>query len=75
MALLTAWSLQGSEWDSQASLALLNQTQNVIIGSGLLAGSLLCAYFVTEGRFRVRSVWCNTGEGGGRSTLYSDRLA
>uniref|UniRef100_A0A8C5CLD6 ATP-binding cassette sub-family B member 6 n=1 Tax=Gadus morhua TaxID=8049 RepID=A0A8C5CLD6_GADMO len=36
---------QGSEWDSQASLALLNQTQNLIIGLGLLAGSLLCAYF------------------------------
>ncbi|KAM6894107.1 ATP-binding cassette sub-family B member 6 [Xenentodon cancila] len=44
---------QASEWKTQASLALLNQTQNVIIGSGLLAGSLLCAYFVTEGRFQV----------------------
>ncbi|CAL8289269.1 unnamed protein product [Lota lota] len=44
---------QGSEWDSQASLALLNQTQNLIIGLGLLAGSLLCAYFVTEGKFKV----------------------
>jgi hypothetical protein len=47
--------VQGSEWDSQASLALLNQTQNLIIGLGLLAGSLLCAYFVTEGRFKVRA--------------------
>ncbi|KAJ3584183.1 hypothetical protein NHX12_014679, partial [Muraenolepis orangiensis] len=44
---------QGSEWNSQASLALLNQTQNLIIGSGLLAGSLLCAYFVTEGKFQL----------------------
>ncbi|XP_061916225.1 ATP-binding cassette sub-family B member 6 [Entelurus aequoreus] len=44
---------QLSEWKTQASLALLNQTQNVIIGSGLLAGSLLCAYFVTEGKFQV----------------------
>ncbi|KAM8722090.1 ATP-binding cassette sub-family B member 6 [Acanthopagrus schlegelii] len=44
---------QESEWKTQASLAFLNQTQNLIIGSGLLAGSLLCAYFVTEGRFRV----------------------
>lgn len=44
---------QVSEWKTQASLALLNQTQNVIIGSGLLAGSLLCAYFVTEGKFQV----------------------
>uniref|UniRef100_A0A671WI99 ATP-binding cassette sub-family B member 6 n=1 Tax=Sparus aurata TaxID=8175 RepID=A0A671WI99_SPAAU len=42
-----------SEWKTQASLAFLNQTQNLIIGSGLLAGSLLCAYFVTEGRFQV----------------------
>uniref|UniRef100_A0A3Q3SYT0 ATP-binding cassette sub-family B member 6 n=1 Tax=Mastacembelus armatus TaxID=205130 RepID=A0A3Q3SYT0_9TELE len=44
---------QASEWKTQASLALLNQTQNLIIGSGLLAGSLLCAYFVTEGKFQV----------------------
>uniref|UniRef100_A0AAQ5Z204 ATP-binding cassette sub-family B member 6 n=1 Tax=Amphiprion ocellaris TaxID=80972 RepID=A0AAQ5Z204_AMPOC len=44
---------QASEWKTQASLAFLNQTQNLIIGSGLLAGSLLCAYFVTEGKFRV----------------------
>uniref|UniRef100_A0A673WXY5 ATP binding cassette subfamily B member 6 (LAN blood group) n=1 Tax=Salmo trutta TaxID=8032 RepID=A0A673WXY5_SALTR len=42
-----------SEWKTNASLALLNQTQNLIIGSGLLAGSLLCAYMVTEGRFQV----------------------
>lgn len=51
------WSLsscvQVSEWKTQASLAFLNQTQNLIIGSGLLAGSLLCAYFVTEGKFQV----------------------
>uniref|UniRef100_A0A668A991 ATP binding cassette subfamily B member 6 (LAN blood group) a n=1 Tax=Myripristis murdjan TaxID=586833 RepID=A0A668A991_9TELE len=44
---------QVSEWKTQASLAFLNQTQNLIIGSGLLAGSLLCAYFVTEGKFQV----------------------
>uniref|UniRef100_A0A672GM79 ATP-binding cassette sub-family B member 6 n=1 Tax=Salarias fasciatus TaxID=181472 RepID=A0A672GM79_SALFA len=44
---------QASEWKTQASLAFLNQTQNLIIGSGLLAGSLLCAYFVTEGKFQV----------------------
>uniref|UniRef100_A0A672GSX7 ATP-binding cassette sub-family B member 6 n=1 Tax=Salarias fasciatus TaxID=181472 RepID=A0A672GSX7_SALFA len=43
---------QASEWKTQASLAFLNQTQNLIIGSGLLAGSLLCAYFVTEGKFQ-----------------------
>ncbi|XP_030635947.1 ATP-binding cassette sub-family B member 6 isoform X2 [Chanos chanos] len=44
---------QVSEWKTNASLALLNQTQNLIIGLGLLAGSLLCAYFVTEGKFKV----------------------
>uniref|UniRef100_A0A8C7CRE2 ATP binding cassette subfamily B member 6 (LAN blood group) n=1 Tax=Oncorhynchus kisutch TaxID=8019 RepID=A0A8C7CRE2_ONCKI len=44
---------QQSEWKTNASLALLNQTQNLIIGSGLLAGSLLCAYMVTEGQFQV----------------------
>lgn len=44
---------QESEYKTQASLAVLNQTQNAIIGAGLLAGSLLCAYFVTEGTFRV----------------------
>ncbi|CAJ1086919.1 ATP-binding cassette%2C sub-family B (MDR/TAP), member 6a [Xyrichtys novacula] len=44
---------QVSEWKTQASLAFLNQTQNLIIGSGLLAGSLLCAYFVTEKTFKV----------------------
>ena len=46
---------QASEWKTQASLALLNQSQNLIIGSGLLAGSLLCAYFVTEGKFQVQN--------------------
>ncbi|XP_066544680.1 ATP-binding cassette sub-family B member 6 isoform X2 [Amia ocellicauda] len=44
---------QVSEWKVNASLALLNQAQNLIIGGGLLAGSLLCAYFVTENKFQV----------------------
>ncbi|KAJ8282960.1 hypothetical protein COCON_G00054790 [Conger conger] len=44
---------QSAEWKTNASLAFLNQTQNLIIGTGLLAGSLLCAYFVTENKFRV----------------------
>ncbi|XP_067350021.1 ATP-binding cassette sub-family B member 6 isoform X2 [Channa argus] len=54
---------QLSEWKTQASLAFLNQTQNIIIGSGLLAGSLLCAYFVTEGKFQVGP------SGSGKSTI------
>ncbi|KAK2840225.1 hypothetical protein Q5P01_013965 [Channa striata] len=44
---------QQCEWKSSASLALLNQTQNVIIGLGLLVGSLLCAFLVSEGQFQV----------------------
>ncbi|KAK1165448.1 ATP-binding cassette, sub-family B (MDR/TAP), member 6a [Acipenser oxyrinchus oxyrinchus] len=44
---------QASEWKVNASLALLNQTQNLVIGGGLLAGSLLCAYFVTENKLKV----------------------
>uniref|UniRef100_A0A8C6Z572 ATP-binding cassette sub-family B member 6 n=1 Tax=Nothoprocta perdicaria TaxID=30464 RepID=A0A8C6Z572_NOTPE len=44
---------QVSEWKVSASLGLLNQTQNLVIGLGLLAGSLLCAYFVTEHKLQV----------------------
>ena len=35
---------QKSEWDSLATLNLLNVGQNVIITTGLLIGSLLCGY-------------------------------
>ncbi|XP_028824899.1 ATP-binding cassette sub-family B member 6, mitochondrial [Denticeps clupeoides] len=42
-----------SEWKTNASLAFLNQTQNIIVGLGLLAGSLLCAHYVSEGKFQV----------------------
>uniref|UniRef100_A0A8C2KJS3 ATP-binding cassette, sub-family B (MDR/TAP), member 6b n=1 Tax=Cyprinus carpio TaxID=7962 RepID=A0A8C2KJS3_CYPCA len=38
---------------TNASLAHLNQIQNLIIGLGLLAGSLLCAYYVTVDKFQV----------------------
>ncbi|KAM4836108.1 ATP-binding cassette sub-family B member 6 [Thomomys bottae] len=44
---------QDLEWKSSASLVLLNQTQNLVIGLGLLAGSLLCAYFVSEKKLQV----------------------
>ncbi|KAI7808275.1 ATP-binding cassette sub-family B member 6 [Triplophysa rosa] len=44
---------QVAEWKTNASLAFLNQTQNLIIGLGLLAGSLLCAYYVTVDEFQV----------------------
>lgn len=45
--------VQACEWKSSASLALLNEVQNLIIGAGLLAGSLLCAHFVTVDTFKV----------------------
>ncbi|XP_062972852.1 ATP-binding cassette sub-family B member 6 [Elgaria multicarinata webbii] len=44
---------QVSEWKVNASLALLNQTQNLVIGLGLLSGSLLCAYYVTKKKLQV----------------------
>ncbi|XP_068960568.1 ATP-binding cassette sub-family B member 6 isoform X2 [Petaurus breviceps papuanus] len=44
---------QSLEWKSNASLVLLNQTQNLVIGLGLLAGSLLCAYFVSQQQLQV----------------------
>ncbi|KAJ7345996.1 hypothetical protein JRQ81_001946 [Phrynocephalus forsythii] len=44
---------QVSEWKVNASLALLNQTQNLVIGLGLLSGSLLCAYYVTKRKLQV----------------------
>ncbi|XP_023077340.2 ATP-binding cassette sub-family B member 6, mitochondrial isoform X2 [Piliocolobus tephrosceles] len=44
---------QALEWKSSASLVLLNQTQNLVIGLGLLTGSLLCAYFVSEQKLQV----------------------
>lgn len=54
---------QGLEWKSSASLVLLNQTQNLVIGLGLLAGSLLCAYFVTEQKLQVRELCWGQGRG------------
>ncbi|XP_072028962.1 ATP-binding cassette sub-family B member 6-like [Amphiura filiformis] len=40
---------QKSEWKSLASLVVLNSSQNVIISSGLLVGSMFCAYLVSKG--------------------------
>lgn len=55
---------QSLEWKSSASLVLLNQTQNLVIGLGLLAGSLLCAYFVSEKKLQVRELFWGWGRGG-----------
>lgn len=54
-------SPQDLEWKSTASLVLLNQTQNLVIGLGLLAGSLLCAYFVSEQKLQVRPLCWGQG--------------
>ncbi|XP_053692661.1 ATP-binding cassette sub-family B member 6 [Sabethes cyaneus] len=39
---------QAEEWRSSITLNILNTMQNVIVCSGLLAGSLLCAYIVVH---------------------------
>ncbi|XP_067372125.1 ATP-binding cassette sub-family B member 6 [Channa argus] len=51
---------QVSLYYSSASLALLNQTQNIIIGLGLLVGSLLCAYLLSEGQFQDTALFDDT---------------
>ena len=42
--------LKRSEWIATAGLNMLNAIQNLIITLGFTAGSLLCAWFVSEGR-------------------------
>lgn len=54
-----------------ASLGLLNQTQNLVIGVGLLAGSLLCASYVTKKKLNVSSRWLHAVGGLGFS-LYGE---
>ncbi|XP_054827258.1 ATP-binding cassette sub-family B member 6 [Eublepharis macularius] len=44
---------QVSEWKVNASLGLLNQTQNMVISAGLLIGSLLCANYVSVKKLQV----------------------
>nr|CAG4648537.1 EOG090X02PU [Polyphemus pediculus] len=44
---------QLEEWRSSASLNLLNTVQNVVMTTGLLAGSLLCVYFVSENQLTI----------------------
>ncbi|XP_033646559.1 ATP-binding cassette sub-family B member 6, mitochondrial-like isoform X2 [Asterias rubens] len=46
-------SYQFSEWKSIASLVILNCAQNIVITSGLLVGSLLCAYYVSIEKLTV----------------------
>jgi ATP-binding cassette subfamily B (MDR/TAP) protein 6 len=45
--------LQNSDWKSQASLSMLNTSQNLIISTGLLAGMLLTAFRVSEKKVKV----------------------
>ncbi|KAJ7369787.1 ATP-binding cassette sub- B member 6, mitochondrial [Desmophyllum pertusum] len=44
---------QHCEWDTIASLALLNTAQNSIITAGLLTGTLYCGKLVVEGKLGV----------------------
>ncbi|XP_048341083.1 ATP-binding cassette sub-family B member 6 isoform X2 [Sphaerodactylus townsendi] len=44
---------QVAEWKVNASLGLLNQTQNLVISGGLLVGSLLCANYVSVKKLQV----------------------
>lgn len=44
---------QKCEWDTIASLALLNTAQNSVITGGLLGGTLYCAKLVTDGQLGV----------------------
>lgn len=45
----TIEKFQVAEWKGQASLNLLNSTQNITITIGVLCGTLLCAHYVVEG--------------------------
>ncbi|XP_022787340.1 ATP-binding cassette sub-family B member 6, mitochondrial-like [Stylophora pistillata] len=44
---------QKCEWDTFASLAILNTAQNSVITAGLLAGTLYCAKLVVDGQLGV----------------------
>lgn len=44
---------QTCEWETIASLALLNTAQNSVITAGLLAGTLYCGKLVGEGQLQV----------------------
>lgn len=39
-----------AEWKGTASLNLLNTAQNITITIGVLAGTLLCAHYVVDGK-------------------------
>ena len=47
------FGFQAQEWKSTASLNLLNTVQNFVMTSGLLGGSLLCVYLVSEGQLTI----------------------
>lgn len=42
-----------AEWTSTATLNLLGLAQNIVINSGFLAGTLLCAYFIVQGEDKL----------------------
>lgn len=48
-----SFRLQLEEWRSTASLNLLNTIQNFVMTAGLLAGSMLSVYYVSEGKMTI----------------------
>eukprot|EP00795_Rhopilema_esculentum_P006771 gene6771-12337_t len=44
---------QNCQWKALASLNILNTSQNLVITSGLVAGTLYCAHLVMIGHFKV----------------------
>ncbi|XP_035688914.1 ATP-binding cassette sub-family B member 6, mitochondrial-like [Branchiostoma floridae] len=44
---------QLDEWKTNASLSVLNNAQNIVITVGLIAGSLLCASYVSDKTLKV----------------------
>ena len=50
---VTYLCLQNCQWKALASLNVLNTAQNIVITSGLIAGTLYCAHLVIVGRLKV----------------------
>jgi len=55
---------QVQEWKSNITLNILNTLQNIIVSSGLLAGSLLCLHMVSDRVVIIKKVSFN----------YNDRI-
>ncbi len=45
--------MQSAEWMVNATMNMLNFIQKTIMSCGMLAGSLLCAWYIYNGKFTV----------------------